>query len=55
MGDDEPSFHRAASLFRKAKAPIDRFVDPRLLISEKRAIDGAETDIVEMAHEAILR
>jgi tetratricopeptide (TPR) repeat protein len=39
----------------EARTLIDLFVDARLLIRDRRAVAGKEAEVVEVAHEALLR
>jgi hypothetical protein len=38
-----------------ARPLIDRFAERRLLIRDRRPLDGADVEVIEVAHEALLR
>jgi WD40 repeat protein len=55
--DSEPKrrVERLEALPEPARPLIRHFIDTRLLLTDRRVIDGNETDTIEVAHEAILR
>jgi WD40 repeat protein len=44
-----------SALPERTRPLVRQFINERLLVSDRRVIDGVETDAVEVAHEAILR
>ena len=44
-----------SSILLEARPLIDRLVEARLLVKDRRPVHGEEVEVVEVAHEALLR
>ena len=53
--DPKRRIERMAAFADSTRAFMRHMIDQRILVSDHRKIDGVETSVVEVAHEAILR